>query len=484
MSLLMPAKTVSVLKRRYSNEGPHSHLKEIERKRRYEQKRKSDSSIQQLRREQKRHRAEVARKVRNPRHIESVLGMGVPLQVSVVPKKYQEAIGGISPQDIPGRCHNSFGVKVWNSNIDDLLKAMECVHGLKEEICMGADLFLRPPMVVLAKRQEPCVMIIHYSQLKATENPLLDKSTLFGMWMSRPRKTVSSEFLGDLLDLRSASGHGIQDCLKPLKGGLDAKAINRGQTVLQQGTMITAKHVNAKAYMTDGDGRSLKHDEFFLCRSAMGVEGERTDRLCKEFITPGCALADLVFRSWPKKLKRLHKCVSDAFDGSTRLSYTNMLVTVGNKDGKDSVTHVLNMKGEVVRKYFHPKAGTMLHNDKDNAKGTPCVAIFLGAYDGFDYYFPTMGIKMEALSGSVLVGDMEAFLHGVGGGTGVRITLVYCQHKQVVDGVLKTRRGEPDRVLVGAKRSQSDVKRERKAEGKGKRVKTAVIEGLSKYDFA
>jgi hypothetical protein len=155
-----------------------------------------------------------------------------------------------------------------------------------------------------------------------------------------------------------------------------------------------------------------------------------------------------------------------------------MLVTVGNGMNDGTVTHVLNTEGEKVKTYLHDKAGTMLHTDRDNIG--PCVALFFGAYEGFDYYFPTLDVRIRAPSGTALLGDMHSLLHAVGGGTGVRFTLVYAQHKQAL-GVLhsKTKR----RVLAGAKRSKKDWDRERKAVMEGRESDIAIIEGLSMYDF-
>ena len=66
-----------------------------------------------------------------------------------------------------------------------------------------------------------------------------------------------------------------------------------------------------------------------------------------------------------------------------------------------------------------------------------------------------------------MCGTFRNLIHGVGKGTGIRITLVYCQHTRCLErGVFCD-----NRHLAGAKRSKSDA-------GKGQED-VPRIEGLS-----
>jgi hypothetical protein len=97
----------------------------------------------------------------------------------------------------------------------------------------------------------------------------------------------------------------------------------------------------------------------------------------------------------------------------------------------------------------------------------------LGAYDGFDFVYPTIGKTIKAPSGTILVGDMHDLLHGVGGGNGIRLTLVFCQHESCLGK--KTQSDGSVLVLNGAKTSRQDTKK------KGEEI--ARIEGLDAYEF-
>ena len=111
--------------------------------------------------------------------------------------------------------------------------------------------------------------------------------------------------------------------------------------------------------------------------------------------------------------------------------------------------------------------------DDENAKDTPNVAIMMGAYEGFDYYYPTLHLQVKAPSGTVFIGQFSDLLHAVGGGTGVRTTTVYCQHEIVARGERVLANGEHQK-LVGAKRNKGDIKL-------GERC--AVIKSLMMHKF-
>ena len=56
-------------------------------------------------------------------------------------------------------------------------------------------------------------------------------------------------------------------------------------------------------------------------------------------------------------------------------------------------------------------------------------------------------------SGSIVIGPFSDLLHAVGGGTGVRLTCVFCQHQDLVDGHKKNKKGEITHLLTGARKS-------------------------------
>jgi hypothetical protein len=209
----------------------------------------------------------------------------------------------------------------------------------------------------------------------------------------------------------------------------------------------------------------------------MGIVGGVTDRRCREFLTPALPLVHRVLAAWPHKMKALPPEVSKAFDGSKRLSYLNMLVTIGGVDKDPHVTYcVTEKKGcEALRHYATTNAGTYIHNDEDNTPDKPCVAIMFGAYTGFNFAFPTCGIEIFAPSGTIVIGPMRDLIHAVGGGIGIRVTLVFCQHLVAVDGIMKS--AGKIKVMHGARPSKIDMS----SREKGGNVPTIV--GLDQYDF-
>ena len=273
--------------------------------------------------------------------------------------------------------------------------------------------------------------------------------------------------------MRSDLGNGIMDCL-PSNGANDKqrKLRSRGQ----EGTMI-ATHDNNRLMMNfDINKKRLNEGEYQVTRGKMGKKGGTTDKRCIELLSPALAIVDRVLNAWPTKLKDIHPAVSLAFDNSKKLSYLNVLVTLGNRDNDRHVSFCLKRDKEVnghLGEYYDDHAGTVLHNDANNTKGSPSVAIMLGAYDGFDFVYPTIGKTIKAPSGTILVGDMHDLLHGVGGGNGIRLTLVFCQHESCLGK--KTQSDGSVLVLNGAKTSRQDTKK------KGEEI--ARIEGLDAYEF-
>ena len=64
--------------------------------------------------------------------------------------------------------------------------------------------------------------------------------------------------------------------------------------------------------------------------------------------------------------------------------------------------------------------------DEKNANVTPFVAIMIGAFDGFKFCFPTIGVEFSACSGTMIIGSFAELLHTVACGSGIRLTAVFC----------------------------------------------------------
>ena len=133
------------------------------------------------------------------------------------------------------------------------------------------------------------------------------------------------------------------------------------------------------------------------------------------------------------KMTKLQYCAQTAFDGSRRLSYTTVSLTVGNREKNLTVSRALRDNGK--ENYCSDQSGKYIHVDERNATNSPCVAITLGAYDGFLFCLPSLNLELHAPSGTAIIGPFSHLLHAVGGGTGVRVTSVYCQHEDIATGV-------------------------------------------------
>jgi hypothetical protein len=303
---------------------------------------------------------------------------------------------------------------------------------------------------------------------------LVSKYTLLGQWLGRKLGTTGPKYIDNFLQMTSTLGNTFLDCIPNIlvpRG----QTVKRGQTVLQDGTAIMAKRQNMQHQRKDADGNKLPDGEYHLVRASMGAVGGKTDRRCKEFLSPALPLVHRVLSAWPQKLKELPNEVSKAFDGSKRLSYLNMLVTLGGID-KDSHVASCVANNPTLANYVAKDAGTWIHNDESNTPGTPCVAIMLGAYEGFNFAFPTCGVEIAAPSGTIVVASMRDLIHAVGGGVGLRITLVFCQHEEASNGVMRHKTVD-SLVLSGARSSITD----RKKIAEGEVVPT--IAGLDKYEF-
>jgi hypothetical protein len=129
-----------------------------------------------------------------------------------------------------------------------------------------------------------------------------------------------------------------------------------------------------------------------------------------------------------------------------------MLIKAGNKDNSETVSDALE-KHPKLKAHYSDKVGTHIHNDSNNDE--PAVAVVFGAFDGFDFVYPTCGKWIKAPSGTILVGNMKDLLHGVSDSTGVRLTLVLAQHETGL-GIYKPKNSRCC-VLSHAKRSEEDV---------------------------
>jgi hypothetical protein len=343
---------------------------------------------------------------------------------------------------------------------------------LQDEVGMGNEMKIPTP-ILIKQESKAVILAINYTDIEDWDT-LVPADTLLGMWM-RTRCT-SHASMEKFLDMCSESGFKFVDCIHKLKTTRE-QTTKRGQTVLHEGTAIMAKTRNFLQQGKDAHGNRLNPDEFQLVRASMGIVGGVTDRRCREFLTPALPLVHRVLAAWPPKMNKLPPEVSKAFDGSKRLSYLNMLVTIGGVDKDTHVTYcVTEKKGcEALRHYATTNAGTYIHNDEDNTPDMPCVAIMFGAYTGFNFAFPTCGIEIFAPSGTIVVGPMRDLIHAVGGGIGIRVTLVFCQHSVAAHGIMKSAGNR--KVMHGARPSKIDMD----IREKGGKVPTIV--GLDQYDF-
>jgi hypothetical protein len=370
------------------------------------------------------------------------------------------------------RCQNSLGIRIYKQNYDQTMKLVMANPQLKREIGMGNEVKVPTP-IVLKDDEKSVALAINYRDLVDCYT-LVPADTLLGAWLRNASTDQSS--MEKFLDQRSKLGNTFMDCISHIKA-TKSQTVKRGQTVAHEGTAIMAKRYNFLQQGKDAGGNKLPSDRYQLVRASMGKVGGITDKRCQEFITPALSLVNRVLSAWPQKLDNLPPEVSNAFDGSRKLSYLNMLVTIGGVDNDSHVTYCVKEKEgcTFLQHYATPNAGTWIHNDEDNTPDTPCVAIMFGAYSGFNFAFPTCGIEVFAPSGTIVVSSMRDLIHAVGGGIGIRITLVFCQHEVAVKGIMQ--HNDTYKILHGARPSKTDID----VRQNGGVVPTIV--GLDQYDF-
>jgi hypothetical protein len=437
---------------------------------RYEEKRKSNKDLLALRNEEKRVAMKMPRQRNKVESISLNVGLAEPFAAHKIQDRYLKfRAGGIGygKSNLKARLKNGFGYRVMKQNVYTVMSN----RALRETLCLG-DAPIATPCLVRDGQQVTRVMAFHH-------NNLIEKverdGTLFAKWIHREASETTAAHLQEFLSLVSDDGNTLDNCI-PRKERSSRTTETRGQSVIQEGTMITASKHNAKTYLMGNDGKPAPPNGFFLVRGKMGAPNKTADKRCKELITPACALAHKALHGFPKKMHELCESVARVFDGSKRISYTNILLTVGNLPGEEPV--VLELDQDLKwREYQGREAGCVFHNDGNNMPGTPVVAVVLGAYDDFDFYLPTCGYRIKAPSGTVICGELADILHGVGCGTGVRLTICFAQHECAVTGVLRGPSGQSGRAMVGARLSVAD----RELVEKG--LETAKITGLSMYEF-
>jgi hypothetical protein len=449
-----------------------------ERDDRHARRSSSQTSSPPEEREKKRLCVNKCRDKWKPEVISGKLGMSQTLLTRMVPPKYASFHhyhhGRLGFKGGQERCKNTFGVSVWNVPYNKLKTTLEENEGLDKEVGMGLDNHVMTPMYLREPNNRRGVVLA----IKVTNidhwKELVPDTTLLGMWL---RKQVTDHTrMDEFLSLESPLGNSFVDCI-PKKESPSKQAKTRGQTVLQEGTMITAKFSNSYQNFKDGHGNLLMNNQYQVTRSEMGGIGSCPDIRCKEFLSPALPLVERVFQAWPEKLHLLPQCVQDAFDGSKYLSYLNMLVTIGSDCGDGTKSRAVMKclkKWPFLQNYHSDDAGTVTHTDVSNTPKTPCVAMMLGAYNGFDFAYPTCGTVISAPSGTIIVSSMYDLIHCVGPGYGIRITLVFCQHA-VCSEMKMIAKGSAPRHLHGARRSKKDYERSQKGE------ETPFIEGLANF---
>jgi hypothetical protein len=379
------------------------------------------------------------------------------------------------------RCRVGNEYDCYNANYKETMDIINIKNPkLRSHLKMGNDhvySVLDKPIFAVARTGQsdslPAFLAIHVSHL---ENVAIDISTIAGGWICESHHRCcsgtscvpSSKCLSNFLQKTGTSGIPLNK-LFPNKSGTPKATLQKGQTNFDNGFMVGAMPNNSKSWTCDAAGNKLPPDQFHAVRGSMGIIGGKAHLRAKELLTPCAPIADRLFNSWPVKLKAIPYAAQQAFDGSRRLTYTTVLLTVGNETKDACVGGAINRHG--LNSYLLDKAGKYIHVDRLNTTKSPCVTITIGAYDGFRFCFPTLNTEIHAPSGTAIIGTFDSLLHAVSCGTGVRISLVYCQHEDIVTG-LKSHKNAQDRHITGARRSFSD-----------KKGKFPIIGCLSKHDY-
>ena len=271
------------------------------------------------------------------------------------------------------------------------------------------------------------------------------------MRRSRNKSSLRIE-VKDFLSLRGKRGVPLRK-LYPERKHTPVETIRKGQINNHQGLFITCAKVNGNSWRRDEKEVMLPDGECFAVRGAIGSKNGKIAKKVDGIVDPLAIVAHRLLHSWPYKLLKIPACVSKQFDGSERLSYITTLLTVGNEEDDRQLEKIF--EEEKLDTYCVKNAGKWIHVDDENAEDTPNVAIVSGAFVGFDYFFHTLHLRVEAPSGMTFIGQFSDLLHAVGRGTGVRVTTVYCQHEIIARKKRKLKSGI--HKLVGAKRSRSDV---------------------------
>ena len=380
-------------------------------------------------------------------------------------------------KDISGKTKSAY-----RKNYDMVKNQIPLNHTSLHRNCAAHCVLNDGPLLTLGKDED------------GNTTPVMMAVSLFDMNINMPTGSIAQKWLemekNDafmcfwFLTLEGFTGKSLKELLGK-KGSIDQesrkRSIRRGQTSIQKGLMIGAFETNNVNWRSDVNGTSLPPGQFHAVRGEMGPVGGKKDCLVREILDPMAVYANEAFRAWPIKMKPLHGCVSAAFDGSKLLSYTTILVTIGNRAESPIMTEMLSKSN--MSHLLVDNAGKYIHVDERNAKGTPCVAIMFGAYEDFDFSFPTLGLNILSPSGTLIIGPFAELLHAVGGGTGVRLTVVYCQHEDLVYGYKKNSKGEKTQILTDARRSIKDRLRDEKAKIDKSVKPSAKIDFLQNYPF-
>jgi hypothetical protein len=373
------------------------------------------------------------------------------------------------------RCRAGKDYDCYNANYKDTMDYLQKEdQGIRWQLRMGNDhtySVLDQPVLAVGcdgiSSNSLAFLAIHISHL---ENVVVDKDTISGGWITRWSSSFvpSSKSLNFFLNQTGSSGVPLRSIF-PTRSTTQQETIRKGQTNFDNGFMIGAMPNNAKSWTCDADGCRLPSNEFHAVRGAMGVIGGKAHMRALELLSPCAPIADRLFHAWTVKLQRISACAKRAFDGSRRLTYTTILLTVGNETKDAEVLDTIKKNG--LESYLLDNAGKYIHVDRLNTTKSPCVTITVGAYDGFRFCFPTLNTEIHAPSGTAIIGTFDSLLHAVGAGTGVRISLVYCQHEEIVRG-RKEHKNNNVRVLTGARKSLRDTP-----------GKVPIIRCLSLHDY-
>jgi len=167
-----------------------------------------------------------------------------------------------------------------------------------------------------------------------------------------------------------------------------------------------------------------------LYHKPRGKMGELWDDAVQTFLTPILAALVASRNMLPEDVRP--KWLEDIGLHGTGCHYIGLNVTPGKEWGVDQFT----WEGT-----FDPKTGEHhgihVHHDQNNVIGKMSAIIVLGAFKGFWQFLMPYGLSIGTLPMGCLWADDSEMLHGVGPGSGCRVSIVVANHDWSENGGIK-----------------------------------------------